>query len=513
MKLGIDFGTTRVVVAAADRGNFPVIAFDDRQGEVHEWFPPLVAANADRVLYGWGAYAAQGAPEFTVVRSLKRLLREAGPGSLVELGPRLLPIEELLTGIAQNLLRSLQERSRLPGARQDHPEIVLGIPANANNNQRFLTADAFRRAGFRVEALLHEPSAAAIEFSHAFKNRSGMVAVYDLGGGTFDVSLVEAAEGEYRVLASEGIAELGGDDFDRILADLALERAGISFLELTQSESFRLLEECRIRKEALHPNSRRIPVALDEVRAGWPEVVVPVAEFYERAKPLAEQTLSVLEALLSRHDPQFRVDAIYVTGGGSELPLIARLLRERYGRKVRRSPYARASTAIGLAIYAQSHGTYRLRERFTRNFGVWREADEGRGVSFDVLFRKGTELPSRQGPALEIRRRYCAMHNIGHFRFLETSQLTPDGQPAGDITVWDEIWFPFDPGLKDRQDLSAAEVRRLQGPVAEIEEQYSCSAEGSVSVVIRNLSAGYERSYALGRWSGKAQARKASGKS
>ena len=90
---------------------------------------------------------------------------------------------------------------------------MLGVPANANSNQRFLTVEAFRRAGFSVLGLLNEPSAASIEFGHRQKT-TGRILVYDLGGGTFDVSLVELDAGTHTVLASEGISTLGGDDFD-----------------------------------------------------------------------------------------------------------------------------------------------------------------------------------------------------------------------------------------------------------------------------------------------------------
>src|ERR1700758_1599037 len=91
-------------------------------------------------------------------------------------------------------------------------EAMLGVPANANSNQRFLTVDAFRRAGFSVLGLLNEPSAASIEFGHRQK-ASGRILVYDLGGGTFDVSLVELGAGTHTVVAWDGISTLGGDDF------------------------------------------------------------------------------------------------------------------------------------------------------------------------------------------------------------------------------------------------------------------------------------------------------------
>ncbi|HEY6293263.1 MAG TPA: hypothetical protein VI455_17060, partial [Terriglobia bacterium] len=162
--------------------------------------------------------------------------------------------------------------------------------------------------------------------------------------------------------------------------------------------------------------------------------------------------------------------------------------------------YTRSATAIGLAIQADAQAGYRLSDRFSRYFGVWREAEGGRGVSFDPLFAKGTALPPPGDPPLEQSRRYGAVHNIGHYRYLECSHLTEDGRPAGDITVWDDIRFPFDAALQDEKNLSDLPVSYLAGTAAEAEERYTCDAGGTLTVTVGNLSAGYGRRYRLGRW-------------
>jgi hypothetical protein len=195
------------------------------------------------------------------------------------------------------------------------------------------------------------------------------------------------------------------------------------------------------------------------------------------------------------------VQAIYVTGGSSDLPMVSRALREAFGRKVRRSSYTQSATAIGLAIQADSQAGYQLRERFTRYFGVWREAEEGRTIIFDPLFFKGTPLPGPGEPAHTVSRRYQPAHNIGHFRYLECSHISDDGRPTGEVTIWDEILFPFDPGLRDRDDLSGVPVHRVDSaPRYEVIESYSCDTGGAVTVAIANQTAGYDRSYRLGRW-------------
>jgi molecular chaperone DnaK (HSP70) len=515
MRLGIDLGTTRIVAAYVDRGNYPVVTFDAPDGALSEWFPPLIAVRGQERVYGWRAWQAQTETDWTIVRSVKRLLESAGPETRIQMGEQAVPMHQLMTEMVASLRDHLLNASNLPGEKTDPLEVMIGVPAHANSNQRFLTAEAFRDAGFDVLGLLNEPSAASIEFGHRnLKSRNGAgparILVYDLGGGTFDASLVDVGETAHEVIASEGIGTLGGDDFDEALAELVLEAANLRYEEqdtLTQAEIFRLHEECRQKKEALHPNTKRMVIDLGAVREGWSQVSVSTEAFYERCRPLIDETLHAVEDLLesnkrsSTDDAGPDLEALYVTGGASELPLVSRALREEFGRRVRRSAYTRSATAIGLAIQADAQAGYRLSDKFTRYFGVWREAEGGRSVAFDPLFAKGTTLPPPGDPPLESRRRYIAVHNVGHYRYLECSHLTHDGHPAGDITVWDDIRFPFEPELLDESELGTVPVAHLHnGTRSEAEERYTCDAGGRLTVTISNVSAGYDRNYRLGRW-------------
>ena len=503
MKLGIDFGTTRIVAAAADRGNYPVIAFEDAEGVAREWFPPVVASRDGERRYGWEAWAVQSEPGWTLVRSIKRLLEDAGPHTSVTIGDSDVPLLQVLEEMTRALRRALLESSALPGKDREPFEVMLGVPANANSNQRFLTVEPFQRAGFQVLGLLNEPSAASIEYGH--RNRSAgeneTVLVYDLGGGTFDASLVRIEERTHVVAASEGAPDVGGDDFDIVLADLALDDAGIDAADLTQAEVFCLHEECRNRKEALHPNTRRIVVDLAAAREGWRQVTLQASDYYDRCRPLIEKTIAATDRLLETHGRDSRLDALYVTGGGSELPMVARMLKEVYGRRVKRSAYTRSATAIGLAIQADAAAGYVLREKFTRHFGVWRESEHGREVFFDPLFPKGTPLPGPGEEPLTITRSYSPVHNVGHFRYLECSHRTEEGRPSGDIAVWDEVLFPFDPAVSAQEDLDSLAVQHSPAVIGqEIQERYTCHPSGAVEVEIRNESSRYSRKYRLGRW-------------
>jgi molecular chaperone DnaK (HSP70) len=515
MKLGIDFGTTRIVAAAVDRGNYPVIQFERNDDATEDWYPPLIAVRGEQRAYGWEAFSLQADREWTIIRSIKKLLGESGPHTRIEVGGHDWPLHQLLEELTADFKESLLSRSNAPGKRGEPIDIFLGVPANANSNQRFLTAEAFRASGFEVLGLLNEPSAASIEFSHRHRGtlaakESSLLLVYDLGGGTFDVSLVHLEGHTHTVLGSEGLATLGGDDFDDALAEMALDAAAIGPEvrdQMTQSELFRLEQECREKKEAINPNSRKIVIELDAVRDGWGEVAVPVKEFYARCQPMVEETVLAVQGLLSSRGIEEntsegpRLDSVYIAGGGSELPLVPRALRERFGRRVRRSVHGHLTTAIGLAIQADESAGYVLRDRFTRYFGVWREWDDGRGIAFDPLFTKETPLPGPKEDALRISRHYWPVHDVGHFRYLECSHLSEHGQPIGEITLWDDIRFPFDPSLQECADLQGVAVSRSQQVSGqEIEEAYTCDAGGSLAVTITNHSGGYVRRFKLGRW-------------
>jgi molecular chaperone DnaK (HSP70) len=502
MRIGIDFGTTRVVVASVDRGNFPLVNFQTPDGQACDWFPPVVAVRGDTRLYGWQAVSVLGDDSWTVLRSLKRALRDATPHTELRAGGRFVPLRLLLTEMLAALRTQLLEHSNLGAKRGEPLEIVLGVPANANSNQRFLTEEAAQNAGFTVIGLMNEPSAAAIEF--AYRNsaerhsRAGSsLLVYDMGGGTFDVSLVTLGETEHTVDASDGISNLGGDDFDQILSDLAMETAGLD-VDLTGPEWFRLREECREKKESLNPQTRKVTIDLERVRAGWPQVTVPVDTYYERCRPLIESTREIVESVLAAH-PALNLDTLYITGGGSELPPVARILRESFGRKVRRSAYMRSATAVGLAIRASTQADG-LRDQFNRNFGIWREADAGATIVFDLIFPRGVRLPQPGEPALSSERVYRPAHNVGHFRYLECSTLDERGQPHGEITNWEQIRFPYDPHLQNNADISHLPVERFRDPInLTIREKYTCDADGNLHVNISADPTGFAREFQLGQ--------------
>ncbi|MBI3206880.1 MAG: Hsp70 family protein [Myxococcales bacterium] len=487
MRLGIDLGTTRTIVAFHDRGNFPSVAFVTPEGDLVDHFPTVTAEVSGSLVHGLDAEAAEreGAPS---LRSWKRLLASTRQDDRIPIGHVAVTPAELVTGFLSALRVALCTRSNVAQLAQDPLEAVISVPANAHSTQRFVTLDAFRRAGFAVRAVINEPSAAGIEYAHRHANtlssRREHVVVYDLGGGTFDAALVHIAGGHHDVALTSGIPVLGGDDFDRALLDLALERAGRS-----DDPPPGALAECRSVKESIHANTKKIVVDLD------PPIVIPVADYYQRVRPLVEATLTALEPIveaLTQEEGAGDLAGIYMVGGASGLPIVHRVVRERFGRRVHRSPQPAAATAIGgaiLAVEGELAEPLALSERLSRHFGVFREAERGKLSVFDPVFEKGTPMPGRGDDPVVAVRRYRAAHNIGHFRFVESAHVDHRGDPTGDLTPHADVFFPFAADLA-AEALPSAPVSRLPGDGPLVEERYEVDAAGVIAVTITDLDAG-----------------------
>ena len=509
MRLGIDFGTTHTVVAAVDRGNYPVAGF--------EWgdaIPSVIAAHSasGELRFGREAVALELEPDWTVLRSFKRLLQSCGPLSEIPIGPHVYAAPQLLAGYFAAVRDDLRLRSNLGIKKSERLHAAVSVPAHAPNDQRFLTLDAFQRAGFEVEALLNEPSAAGFEYAHRFRDtltsRREYVLVYDLGGGTFDASLIHMAGARNEVITSTGVARLGGDDMDEAILGLALTKAGGATAEGRARQQ--LFDECRVQKEAVGPNTRRLVVDLDAIDRG--SVALPIAQVAAACAPIVERTIEALGSVMRdpRRDERDTVEwselaGLYVVGGASAFPVVPRRLREQFGNhRVRRSPHPFAATAIGLATFLDEGKGYELADCLTRHFGVWREAEAGRVVTFDPIFLKDTPLPRKGGAAIEVVRRYRSAHNVGHFRFVECGALS-EARPDGQIVPWDEIRFPFDSSLRERASLADVWIERVPDGGREIEERYTCSANGLFEVTVCVLGEGFSRTYRIGRPSGAAR--------
>lgn len=523
MRVGIDFGTTRTVVAACDRGNYPVVSFNTLNEASQEFFPSVIAEKGGQLCFGFEAQDKRGQAGWSLCPSFKRWLSspDATPGYRVRVGSVELDLLTLMTRYLEALRRALLTNSNLPLANPRATlEATVATPANAFSTQRLLTLEAFRRAGFEVVSMLNEPSAAGVEYAHRYRNtlnsRREKVLVYDLGGGTFDVSLVDMQGRAHDVVTSRGLGHLGGDDFDDVLLQLALDKAGLDRKQLSLETLVELGQHCRDLKEAINPNTRKIHVELgrsasaaDRARIGLGEAhieVVPVDAYDDACTPLLERTLALVRLTLGgangeaddfpEDGPAKEVAGVYVVGGASALPAVARSLRAAYGRRVKRSPYPSGAIAIGLAIAADEAAEYELSDRFHHNLGVFREVHGGSEIGFDRIIGPETAVPAPGGEPVRLSRRYRATHNVGHFRFIECGWLDDSGHPSGDIKPFADVLFPFDPQLRGHADLTRIPVARtVEGP--EIEERYSISEYGTVELTISDRTSGYERNYKI----------------
>ncbi|HET9954261.1 MAG TPA: Hsp70 family protein [Polyangiaceae bacterium] len=508
MRLGIDFGTTRTVVAAVRDGRYPVAAFEMGRGFV-DFVPGLAVGSNSEMVVGWDAVERLGGDAPSALRSIKRVVSSLSPDDTVAALAGQPTALDLTTEYLVRLRRMIVERSNLDVPPDEPLEAMVAVPAGASTRQRYLTMEAFNRAGFRVLGMVNEPTAAAIEYAHrtlgALSRRSPKryVVIYDLGGGTFDTSAVSLAGRRYDLMATEGISELGGDDFDEAIFALVMESLGKDPEELGSVARARALEACREAKETLNPSSRRMLIDLSGVAEGLPAVTLETQQLYQRVEPLVRRTLALLDRVFSQlvehgidpNNPR-ELGAVYLVGGATAFPLVGKLLRENYGRKVQLATEPHAATAVGLAIAADPEAEIYVREAVTRHFGVWREGDGGRDKVFDPIFTKGSVSETGEHIA---ERRYSPVHGVGHLRYLECSEIGQFGQPGGDLMPWCDLFIPYVPELADRQDLpSLATTRYLPEGAEQVVERYAYQRDGRVRVAIENETRGFRREFVLG---------------
>jgi molecular chaperone DnaK (HSP70) len=505
MRLGIDFGTTRTVVAAVEDGRYPVAIFDTPRG-LTDFLPGLAFGTDSSIEFGFD-------PEFDgstqALRSIKRVIGLLAPDDPVPGLSTRTAAQSLATEYLRFVRRMLVEQSNLDIDPAEPLEAMIAVPANSNTGQRFVTVESFTRAGFHVVGMLNEPTAAAIEFAHrnlgAIGKRSPKryVVVYDLGGGTFDTSAVSLTERRFELLRSEGIGQLGGDDFDEIIFNYALERVQLDPNSISASNRSRLLEHCREAKESLNASSRKLMVDLGRILPAMGPVVLDVDEIYARCQPLIDRTLSLLERILGSltsfgidpNNPR-ELGAVYLVGGATSFPPVSRALRKLYRRKIQLAPQPHAATAVGLAIACDPKAGIFVREAITRHFGVWREGEGGRAKVFDPILLKDTAFTEQGG--IRVERRYRPAHRVGHLRYMECTDIDDNGQPSGDLTPWGDLYFPYDPALVDSHELDKLAALRCEGLEGEeIVETYEYGTEGSVSISIENRTHGYRRRYTV----------------
>ena len=348
--IGIDLGTTNSCVSVIEGGEATVIVNTDG----FRTTPSVVAFRNGEIIVGENA-RRQAATNLDTVFSVKRHMGTDYKIHINSTNKDYTP-QEISAMILQNLKATAEAYLGSPVT-----EAVITVPAYFNDAQRQATKDAGKIAGLEVKRIINEPTAAALAYGiDKNSDKEQTILVYDLGGGTFDVSVLSLADGTYEVLSTAGNNKLGGDDFDNRLVNYLLQEFkktnGID-LSNDKSAMFRLKLAAEEAKKTLsNVTTANVNIPFITMTNGMPvhfDVTVSRATFESLIKDLVESTCTAVRDALKQAKITARdLDQVLLVGGSTRVPCVQELVRRELGKEPNRSINPDEVVAMGAAIQA-----------------------------------------------------------------------------------------------------------------------------------------------------------------
>ncbi len=442
--VGIDLGTTNSLIGVLEAG-FPILLADEN-GE--RLTPSVVHFPAEgEPVVGVAAKRMRAVDAANTVSSIKRMM---GSQARLTFHGRAWKPEEISALILAKLKRDAEERLS-----QSVTRAVITVPAYFNDAQRNATKTAGELAGFTVERIVNEPTAAALAYGLDKRGEKSRIAVYDLGGGTFDISILELNGGVFEVLSTNGNTQLGGDDIDAAL---------VSACELPLPEW---------RKRELVIDAKHRLSTEEQIQIALPFVGtyrLDREELERFARPVVEQTrVHCLRALADAKLSPEELDEVILVGGATRMPLVRRLVAEIFAREPNTSQNPDEAVAIGATIQAGIlSGAVRdvvLLDVTPLSLGI-----ETFGGLMNVIIPRNSTIPIKAGEMFTTA--------VANQRAMSIKVLQGEREMARDNWKLGEFEIEFEPAPKG---------------VPRVGVQFEIDANGILHVLARDTKTGAER--------------------
>ena len=344
--LGIDLGTTNSCVSIMD-GKLPKV-LENPEGK--RTTPSIVAFKNNEVLVGDVA-KRQMLTNLNTVLSVKRLM---GTSEKIKIGDKEYSPEEISAKIL-GYIKTFAEQ------KVGHPitQAVITVPAYFNDAERNATKNAGKIAGLDVLRIINEPTAAALAYGLEKEGKDEKILVYDLGGGTFDVSILEMSNGTFEVLSTSGDNRLGGDDWDQAIIDWILEefkkehpKCDLSKDKMAMQRLKDAAEKAKIELSGTTTTTISLPfISMDETGPINFEIELTRAKFETLTKPLLERTKkpvedAIKESKLKKED----IDKVLLVGGSTRMPAVQELVKQITGKELNKTINPDEVVALGAAV-------------------------------------------------------------------------------------------------------------------------------------------------------------------